>query len=46
VIEGHMARVPTVVWNGDILSSGSFARLILQHDMRTRGCMTEEASRP
>lgn len=35
VLEGHSARVGALAWNGDILSSGSRDRLILQRDVRT-----------
>lgn len=34
-LEGHSARVGTLAWNGDILSSGSRDRYILQRDIRT-----------
>ncbi|XP_076462564.1 fizzy-related protein homolog [Babylonia areolata] len=34
-LEGHGARVGALAWNGDILSSGSRDRLILQRDVRT-----------
>ncbi|XP_046328879.1 fizzy-related protein homolog [Haliotis cracherodii] len=34
-LEGHSARVGALAWNGDILSSGSRDRLILQRDIRT-----------
>ncbi|XP_015759670.1 PREDICTED: fizzy-related protein homolog [Acropora digitifera] len=34
-IEGHTARVGALAWNGDMLSSGSRDRLILQRDVRT-----------
>ncbi|XP_028134626.1 fizzy-related protein homolog isoform X1 [Diabrotica virgifera virgifera] len=32
---GHSARVGALAWNGDVLSSGSRDRLILQRDTRT-----------
>jgi len=32
---GHSARVGALAWNGDMLSSGSRDRLILQRDVRT-----------
>lgn len=35
ILEGHSARVGALAWNGDILSSGSRDRLILQRDVRT-----------
>ncbi len=35
VLEGHSARVGALAWNGDMLSSGSRDRLILQRDVRT-----------
>ncbi len=35
VLEGHTARVGALAWNGDMLSSGSRDRLILQRDVRT-----------
>lgn len=34
-LEGHSARVGALAWNGDMLSSGSRDRLILQRDIRT-----------
>eukprot|EP00095_Tigriopus_kingsejongensis_P003584 maker-scaffold140_size315649-snap-gene-2.25 protein:Tk03584 transcript:maker-scaffold140_size315649-snap-gene-2.25-mRNA-1 annotation:"fizzy-related protein homolog" len=34
-LEGHTARVGALAWNGDMLSSGSRDRLILQRDIRT-----------
>lgn len=35
VLEGHSARVGALAWNGDMLSSGSRDRMILQRDIRT-----------
>jgi len=35
VLEGHSARVGALAWNGDMLSSGSRDRMILQRDVRT-----------
>eukprot|EP00096_Caligus_rogercresseyi_P008917 TRINITY_DN2918_c0_g1_i1.p1 TRINITY_DN2918_c0_g1~~TRINITY_DN2918_c0_g1_i1.p1 ORF type:complete len:502 (-),score=112.35 TRINITY_DN2918_c0_g1_i1:379-1884(-) len=35
VLEGHSTRVGALAWNGDMLSSGSRDRLILQRDVRT-----------
>lgn len=35
VLNGHTARVGALAWNGDVLSSGSRDRLILQRDVRT-----------
>lgn len=35
VMEGHNARIGTLAWNGDILSSGSRDRFIFQRDIRT-----------
>lgn len=32
---GHTARVGALAWNGDVLSSGSRDRMILQRDTRT-----------
>ena len=34
-LEGHSARVGALAWNGDMLSSGSRDRMILQRDIRT-----------
>lgn len=34
-LEGHTARVGALAWNGDILSSGSRDRHIIQRDIRT-----------
>ncbi|XP_053200984.1 fizzy-related protein homolog [Panonychus citri] len=34
VLEGHTARVGALAWNGDVLSSGSRDRNILQRDVR------------
>lgn len=34
-LHGHSARVGALAWNGDLLSSGSRDRLILQRDTRT-----------
>ena len=34
-LNGHSARVGALAWNGDILSSGSRDRLIMQRDTRT-----------
>jgi len=34
-LEGHSARVGALAWNGDMLSSGSRDRMILQRDVRT-----------
>ncbi|XP_018326079.1 fizzy-related protein homolog [Agrilus planipennis] len=38
---GHSARVGALAWNGDVLSSGSRDRLILQRDTRTPGTVPE-----
>jgi len=35
VLSGHSARVGALAWSGDMLSSGSRDRLILQRDVRT-----------
>lgn len=35
ILNGHTARVGALAWNGDVLSSGSRDRLILQRDVRT-----------
>lgn len=34
-LQGHTARVGALAWNGDVLSSGSRDRMILQRDTRT-----------
>lgn len=41
ILEGHSARVGALAWNGDILSSGSRDRLILQRDVRTPSLTAE-----
>jgi len=41
VLEGHTARVGALAWNGDILSSGSRDRHILQRDVRTPSIVPE-----
>lgn len=38
---GHTARVGALAWNGDVLSSGSRDRSILQRDTRTAGSAPE-----
>ncbi|XP_066995193.1 fizzy-related protein homolog [Anabrus simplex] len=40
-MQGHSARVGALAWNGDVLSSGSRDRLILQRDVRTPGVVAE-----
>ncbi|XP_063245219.1 fizzy-related protein homolog isoform X2 [Bacillus rossius redtenbacheri] len=40
-MQGHSARVGALAWNGDILSSGSRDRLILQRDVRTPRVVSE-----
>lgn len=40
-LQGHTARVGALAWNGDVLSSGSRDRLILQRDTRTPPNVTE-----
>jgi cell division cycle 20-like protein 1 (cofactor of APC complex) len=40
-LQGHSARVGALAWNGDVLSSGSRDRLILQRDTRTPPTVTE-----
>ena len=35
-LEGHLARVGALAWNGDQLSSGSRDRTILQRDVRSQ----------
>lgn len=41
LLQGHSARVGALAWNGDVLSSGSRDRLILQRDARA-GAATPE----
>lgn len=41
VLEGHTARVGALAWNGDVLSSGSRDRHILQRDVRTPSVVPE-----
>lgn len=38
---GHSARVGALAWNGDMLSSGSRDRIILQRDVRTPALVSE-----
>lgn len=38
---GHSARVGALAWNGDVLSSGSRDRMILQRDVRTPSIVQE-----
>lgn len=40
-LQGHTARVGALAWNGDVLSSGSRDRLILQRDTRTPALLPE-----
>lgn len=40
-LQGHTARVGALAWNGDVLSSGSRDRLILQRDTRTASTVPE-----
>ena len=40
-LDGHTARVGALAWNGDILSSGSRDRNILQRDIRTPSIVPE-----
>lgn len=40
-LQGHSARVGALAWNGDVLSSGSRDRLILQRDTRTPPSVVE-----
>ncbi|XP_014211311.1 fizzy-related protein homolog [Copidosoma floridanum] len=40
-LQGHNARVGALAWNGEILSSGSRDRLILQRDVRTPSLVGE-----
>ncbi|XP_045482996.1 fizzy-related protein homolog isoform X2 [Harmonia axyridis] len=40
-LQGHTARVGALAWNGDVLSSGSRDRLILQRDIRTNPTIPE-----
>ena len=40
-LEGHTARVGALAWNGDVLSSGSRDRHILQRDIRTPSVVPE-----
>ncbi|GLV43773.1 fizzy-related [Carabus blaptoides fortunei] len=40
-LQGHSARVGALAWNGDVLSSGSRDRLILQRDTRTPSTVPE-----
>jgi len=41
VLSGHSARVGALAWSGDLLSSGSRDRLILQRDVRTPSIVPE-----
>jgi len=41
VLSGHSARVGALAWNGDMLSSGSRDRFILQRDVRTPSLLPE-----
>ena len=41
VLSGHSARVGALAWNGDMLSSGSRDRFILQRDARTPSVLPE-----
>ncbi|XP_065156753.1 fizzy-related protein homolog [Atheta coriaria] len=40
-LQGHTARVGALAWNGDVLSSGSRDRIILQRDTRTPPTVVE-----
>ncbi|XP_012262765.1 fizzy-related protein homolog [Athalia rosae] len=40
-LQGHSARVGALAWNGEVLSSGSRDRLILQRDVRTPSVVGE-----
>ncbi|EDS39493.1 WD repeat-containing protein srw1 [Culex quinquefasciatus] len=40
-LQGHSARVGALAWNGDVLSSGSRDRLIMQRDTRTPAQVSE-----
>lgn len=40
-LQGHSARVGALAWNGEVLSSGSRDRLILQRDVRTPPILME-----
>ncbi|KAF4533238.1 hypothetical protein B566_EDAN005153 [Ephemera danica] len=40
-LQGHSARVGALAWNGEVLSSGSRDRLILQRDVRTPSMIIE-----
>lgn len=40
-LQGHTARVGALAWNGEVLSSGSRDRLILQRDVRTPSMIAE-----
>ncbi|KDR10117.1 fizzy-related protein homolog isoform X2 [Zootermopsis nevadensis] len=40
-LQGHSDRVGALAWNGDVLSSGSRDKLILQRDVRTPSLVTE-----
>ncbi|XP_046589143.1 fizzy-related protein homolog [Neodiprion lecontei] len=40
-LQGHSARVGALAWNGEVLSSGSRDRLILQRDVRTPSIVGE-----
>lgn len=41
VLDGHNARIGTLAWNGDVLSSGSRDRFIFQRDIRTPSIIPE-----
>jgi cell division cycle 20-like protein 1 (cofactor of APC complex) len=41
VMQGHLSRVGALAWNGDVVSSGSLDRNILQRDVRTPSSVVE-----
>ncbi|KAI5670337.1 hypothetical protein M9H77_10701 [Catharanthus roseus] len=40
ILRGHQEKVGSIAWNGSILTSGSYDRAIVNHDVRARNSLT------
>jgi cell division cycle protein 20 (cofactor of APC complex) len=43
-MEGQSGRVGVLAWNGDVVTSGSYDGLIVEHDVRTPSLVLERRS--
>jgi cell division cycle protein 20 (cofactor of APC complex) len=44
MVQGQSGRVGVLVWNGDVVTSGSYSGLIVERDVRTPSLIVERRS--